>query len=49
MNPKTHKMNISDANFEAFLENAIKSYGYLFPTTDEQMSTFEENIRCDIR
>ena len=31
-------------DFEAYLENALKSHGYLFPTTDEQMSVFEENI-----
>ena len=38
------KINISDVDFEAFLENALKSYGYLFPTTDEQMSIFEKNM-----
>ena len=36
--------NIIDADFENFLKNELKSYGYLFPTTDEQMSTFEENM-----
>lgn len=38
------KINIHDVDFDAYLENALKSYGYLFPTTDEQMSIFEENI-----
>ncbi len=40
----TKKINIQDVDFEAYLENALKSYGYLFPTTDEQMSIFEENV-----
>lgn len=40
----TKKVNIQDVDFEAYLENALKSYGYLFPTTDEQMSIFEENM-----
>ena len=40
----TKKIKIQDADFEAYLENALKSHGYLFPTTDEQMSVFEENI-----
>jgi len=38
------KINIQDADFEAYLENALKSYGHLFPTTDEQMSVFEDNM-----
>lgn len=37
-------INIQDADFEAYLGNTLKSYGYLFPTTDEQMSIFEENM-----
>lgn len=40
----TKKMNIHDTDFDVFLDNALKSYGYLFPTTDEQMSIFEENM-----
>ena len=40
----TKKINIQDVDFEAYLENTLKSYGYLFPTTDEQMSIFEENM-----
>lgn len=40
----TKKIKIQDADFEAYLANALKSHGYLFPTTDEQMSFFEENI-----
>lgn len=40
----TKKINIQDADFEAYLENALKSYGYLFPITDEQMSIFEESM-----
>lgn len=40
----TKKINIQNVDFEAYLENALKSYGYLFPTTDEQMSIFEENM-----
>ena len=40
----TKKIDIHNADFEAYLENALKSYGYLFPTTDEQMSIFEENM-----
>lgn len=38
------KININDIDFEAYLDNALKSYGYLFPLTDEQMSVFEENM-----
>jgi len=38
------KINIHNVDFEAYLENALKSYGYLFPTTDKQMSIFEENM-----
>jgi len=38
------KISIHDVDFEAYLENALKSFGYIFPTTDEQMSIFEENM-----
>lgn len=38
------KINIHSVDFETYLENALKSYGYLFPTTDKQMSIFEENM-----
>jgi DNA-binding response OmpR family regulator len=40
----TKKANIHEADFEAFFDNALKSHGYLFPETDEQMSIFEENM-----
>ena len=39
-----NKAKIYDEDFEGYLENALKSYGYLFPTTDEQMCCFEENM-----
>jgi len=38
------KVNIQEIDFEVYLDNALKSYGYLFPETDEQISTFEENM-----
>ena len=41
----TKQLNIQDVDFEVYLENALKLYGYLFPTTDEQMSVFEENVK----
>lgn len=37
-------INIQEIDFELYLDNALKSYGYLFPETDEQMSIFEENM-----
>ena len=40
----TKKIKIQDSDFEAYFENALRSHGYLFPTTDEQMSVFEESI-----
>lgn len=38
------KINIQEVDFEVYLDNALKSYGYLFPETDEQMSKYEEDI-----
>lgn len=38
------RINIQEADFELYLDNALKSYGYLFPETDEQMTVFEENM-----
>ena len=37
------KEDINNMDFEAYLDNALKSLGYLFPETDEQMAIFEEN------
>lgn len=39
-----NKAKIYDEDFEGYLGNALKSYGYLFPTTDDQMSCFEGNL-----
>ncbi|MCE5223130.1 hypothetical protein LLG10_02925 [bacterium] len=39
-----NKLKIYDEDFEDYLENALKSYGYLFPTTDDQMSCCEESL-----
>ncbi len=38
------KVNIQEIDFEVYLDNALKSHGYLFPETDEQTSIFEENM-----
>jgi len=38
------KVNIQEIDFEIYLDNALKSYGYLFPETDEQLSIFEESM-----
>lgn len=38
------KINIQEVDFEVYLDNALKSYGYLFPETDEQISKYEEDI-----
>lgn len=38
------KLNIQEIDFELYLDNALKSYGYLFPETDGQVSIFEKNI-----
>lgn len=38
------KAKTYNEGFEGYLENALKSYGYLFPTTDNQMSCFEKNL-----
>lgn len=37
-------INLQEIDFELYFDNALKSYGYLFPETDEQMSIFEENM-----
>jgi hypothetical protein len=39
-----NKAKIYNEDFEGYLGNALKSYGYLFPTTDDQMFCFEENL-----
>ena len=36
------KINIQEVDFEVYLDNALKSCGYLFPETDEQISIFEK-------
>ena len=38
------KINIQKIDFEVYLENALKSHGYLFPETDEQLAVFESNM-----
>lgn len=38
------KINIQHSDFESYLEDALKSNGYLFPETDEQMDVFEKNM-----
>lgn len=38
------KINIQEVDFEVYLDNALKSYGYLFPETDEQISIFEKDM-----
>ncbi len=38
------KMDIHDIDFDTYMDNALKSHGYLFPETDEQMTIFEKNI-----
>lgn len=38
------KVGIQEVDFEVYLNNALKSHGYLFPETDEQISIFEENM-----
>ncbi len=43
-NKMKEKINIHDIDFESYLENALKSNGYLFPETDEQMDIFEEQM-----
>lgn len=35
---------IDDINFEESIQNSLKSYGYLFPDSDEQMEICEEEI-----
>lgn len=39
-----NKVNIHDEKFENYLINALKSHGYLFPTTDDQMFCCEKNL-----
>ena len=38
------EINIQKIDFETYLENALKSHGYLFPETDEQMAVFESTM-----
>ena len=38
------KINIQEVDFEVYLDNALKSCGYLFPETDEQISIFEKDM-----
>lgn len=33
-----------DIDFEVFLDNALRSYGYLFPVKDKQMDVYEKNV-----
>lgn len=33
-----------DIDFEVFLDNALRSYGYLFPVKDKQMEVYEKNV-----
>jgi len=33
-----------EAEFEKYLSNALKQYGYLFPETDSQMAVLEKNL-----
>ncbi len=35
------KINI---DFEVFLDNALRSHGYLFPETDTQMEVYERSV-----
>ena len=37
-------INVEHIDFEMFLDNTLKSYGYLFPETDEQMEVFEKTV-----
>jgi hypothetical protein len=37
-------MESENMNFEKYLSNALKHYGYLFPETDSQMATLEKNL-----
>jgi len=38
------KVNIKDIDFEMYLAHTLKSHGYMFPETDEQMAVFEEGM-----
>ena len=38
------KINIQEVDFEVYLDNALKSCGYLFPETDEQITIFEKDM-----
>lgn len=40
MNETINKKN----NFEDILDESLRSYGYLFPETDKQMTILEQNI-----
>jgi hypothetical protein len=39
-----NKIGINEVDFDSYLDNALKSHGYLFPETDDQMTVFEQNI-----
>jgi len=42
MEKKKNKRN--EVDFEDYLTDALKSHGYLFPETDEQVAAFEKNV-----
>jgi hypothetical protein len=37
-------MEVENMNFEKYLSNALKQYGYLFPETDSQMAVLEKHL-----
>ena len=39
----TKSLNINDNDFENFLRKSLKSNGYLFPTTDDEVDNFESS------
>lgn len=41
------KKQISNIDFELFLDNALKSNGFLFPETDKQMIAFEKRVQLE--
>lgn len=36
--------NMHDTEFECYVSNGLKSLGYAFPETDEQMAVFEKRV-----
>lgn len=43
----TDKENISESNFEDSIEESLKSLGYLFPSTEDELTTFERNNKLE--